>query len=221
MYLSTLLPGSNTTRLRKFVLSRSPGETRQRDIAGQDRTFRCTFQKDKMTLWLYIAFQYRSQTSILKIIAARSCVKTLKLKMLTSSNESAYFRGRARTRGADGLAFYITIYGPIHASITSTESSPRMCFALSLLVRLARAKSHDEPFTFALNQKQNFCRGSTRLREQSTGCGANPSPVMITMKKEEVNVARRRAAFPRLPPRQEGRRAYHSCTRGVLRNYKF
>lgn len=221
--------------LKKIRSARSLGEIRQRDIAGQKRMFRYTFRKGKTTLWLHIAFQYRPQTSILKIIAARSCVKTLKLKMLTSPNESAYFCGRTRTREADGLAFYITIYGPIHASIYKHGICSSDVFALSLLVRLARAKSRDEPFTFArnlqrataaaaalaLNQKQNFCRGSTRLREQSTGCGANPSPVMITMKKEEVNVARRRTAFPRLPPRQEGKRAYRSCTGGVLRNYKF
>lgn len=152
--------------------------------------------------------------------------------MLTSPNESAYFRGRTGTREADRLAFYITIYGPTYASIYKHGIRFSDVFALSLLVQLTKAKNRDEPFTFArnlrratavaaLNQKQNFCRDSTRLREQSTGCGANPSPMMITMKKEEVNVAWRRAAFPRLPSRQEGRRAYHSCTGGVLRNYKF
>lgn len=154
--------------------------------------------------------------------------------MLTSSNEYAYFRGRTRTRKADELAFYITIYEPIYSSIYKHGIRFSDVFALSSLIRFARAKSHDEPFTFAwnsrwattaaaLNQKQNFCRGSTWLREQSTGCGASPSPVVITMKKEEVNVARRRAVFSRLPPRQEGRRAYHSYTggRGILCNYKF
>lgn len=120
--------------------------------------------------------------------------------MLTSSNEHAYFRGRTRTRKADGLVFYITIYEPIYSSIFKHGIRFSDVFALSLLIRLARAKSHDEPFTFAwnsrrattaaaLNQKQNFCRGSARLREQSTGCGASPSPVVITMKKEEVHVA--------------------------------
>lgn len=169
-------------------------------------------------------------------ITARSCAKTVTLKILTSSNESAYFRGHARTR--DGLAFYIMIYGiPIYSSIYrhGIHSSDMFALALtlSLLVRLAGAKSRGEPFTLAqnlrwrlnqmvaLNQKQDFCRESTRLREQSTGWGASPSPVVITMKKEEVNVARRRAAFPRLPLRQEGRRAYLSCIGEILRNYKF
>lgn len=87
-------------------------------------------------------------------ITARSCTKTVTIKMLTSSNESAYFRGRARNeRGRDELAFYITIYGPIYSSIYKHGIRSSDVFALapalSLLVRLARVKSRDEPFTLA------------------------------------------------------------------------